>query len=83
VIRIARNKNLDDKVIARFIARQFSVLIRVGLAEAVGAGGGSSLWCRRDSIRRKRKEGDSREKKDDASSVADQRATIACENLDG
>ena len=57
-------------------------MIRVSRAEAVGSGGGSSCWRRRDSIRRKRKEGDGREQKDYASRVADQRATIACENLD-
>ena len=66
MVRIARNKNPDDKKIARFVAGQLSVVIRVGWAEAVGSGGGSS-WCRRDSIRRKCKEGDSCEEKEDTS----------------
>ena len=70
MIRIARNENFNDNKIARFVAGQISVVIRVGLAKGVGSGGGSSLWCRRDSIRRKRKEGDSREKKEDASRAA-------------
>ena len=43
VIRIARNKNFDDEKIARFVARQFSVVIRVGLAEGV-ASNGASGW---------------------------------------